>query len=540
MRHQAGDLRRFRLLHYGVAVLTVAAALLLQLALQPLMERESFLLFFVAVVIVAWYGGQGPGLLATILAALVIKFIEPDYWLEWDLASITKLGIFIVAGLLISLLSASRKRAAESLRQARDELERQVQERTAELARANEAWQLEIAERKRLEEQLLQAQKMETIGRLAGGIAHDFNNLLTAIIGYSSILLRHCSQDHPLRAEIEEIEKAGQRAAALTSQLLSFSRKQVLQPRVVDLNSVVTNLERMLRRLIGEDVELVTVLKPELGRVRVDPGQIEQVIMNLAVNARDAMPAGGKLTIETDNVELDEHYAREHVSVRPGPYVMLAVSDTGCGMDKETQAHIFEPFFTTKERGKGTGLGLATVYGIVKQSGGNIWVYSEPGQGTTFKLYFPCVAGQAEMLTQKTESVSQLRGTETILLVEDDQQVQSLAARVLREQGYKVLETSNGKEALHLAAHYLAEIHLVLTDVVMPGMSGRVLVDHLKSLRPELRVLYLSGYTDDTIVHHRVLDPGASFLQKPFTPQGLARKVREVLGEAKRASSRCP
>ena len=387
----------------------------------------------------------------------------------------------------------------------------------------------DITERKQLEEQLRQAQKLEAIGQLAGGIAHDFNNLLTAINGYSDLSLRRLQMEDPLRRNLEEIKKAGERAASLTRQLLAFSRKQVLQPKVLDLNAIVSDLEKMLRRLIGEDVELRTVLETELGKVKADPGQIVQVVMNLAVNSRDAMPRGGKLTIETKNVSLDEEYARQHISVAPGSYVMLAVTDTGTGMNEETRKRIFEPFFTTKELGKGTGLGLSTVYGIVKQSGGNIWVYSEVGHGTTFKVYLPRVGGEAREYKRSAEVEESVEGAETILLAEDEEVVRKLTVQVLEMYGYEVLEASNGGSALLLCERHQGPIHLLVTDVIMPEMSGRELADRLAQLRPEMRVLYMSGYTDNAIVHQGVLDEGANFIEKPFSPDALARKVREVL-----------
>jgi len=382
------------------------------------------------------------------------------------------------------------------------------------------------------EEQLLQAQKMEAVGRLAGGIAHDFNNLLTAIVGYSELALRRIQPEDRLRQEIDEIRKAGERAATLTSQLLAFSRKQVLQPRILDINTVIADTSRMLNRLIGEDIRFRSRLDPELRQVKVDPGQIEQVLMNLAVNARDAMPGGGSLSIETANVYLDEEYARLHAEVRPGHYVMLAVSDTGCGIDTKTMAHIFEPFFTTKEIGKGTGLGLATVYGIVKQSGGHIWVYSEPQKGTTFKVYLPQAEESKSLSAEPIRSDLLPIGRETVLLAEDDYQVRELAHRVLQELGYRVIEASNGDDALKVALQTKDRIDILLTDVVMPHIGGKELSGRLKERKPELKVLYLSGYTADSIVHHGVLDEGVAFLHKPFTPGELARKVREVLDVA--------
>ncbi|MDY7040589.1 MAG: ATP-binding protein, partial [Chloroflexota bacterium] len=376
---------------------------------------------------------------------------------------------------------------------------------------------------------LLQAQKMEAVGRLAGGVAHDFNNLLTAITGYTSLLLRNLGEDDPLRGDVEEIKKAAHRAASLTGQLLAFSRRQMLQPKMLDLNTVITSMEAMLRRLIREDIKLVTVLAPDLGYVKADPGQIEQVIMNLAVNARDAMPQGGKLTIETVNTYLDEDYAVQAVDVQAGPYVMIEVTDTGVGMDEEILSHIFEPFFTTKGLGKGTGLGLATVHGIIKQSGGHIEVYSEPERVTTFRIYLPQVEGEIEQVEQVQIPLESLLGSETILLVEDADIVRALARVVLHRNGYNVLEASHGREALLVCEQHDGPIHLLVTDVVMPEMGGRELAEHLTALHPEMKVLYASGYTDDAIVHRDVFERDTAFLQKPFTPEALMRKVREVL-----------
>jgi len=389
----------------------------------------------------------------------------------------------------------------------------------------------DITEQKNLEAQLLQSQKMEAIGKLSGGVAHDFNNLLTSITGNAELLSMKLEKDSPFKEYVTEISKASDRAASLTRQLLAFSRKQVLQPKVMSLNGAILDMEKMLRRLIGEDIDLKTTLSDELGNVEADPGQVEQVILNLCVNARDAMPRGGKITIETANVELDESYTRTHRTVIPGPYVMMAISDDGSGMDKETQSRIFDPFFTTKERGKGTGLGLSTVYGIVKQSEGNIWLYSEPGQGTTFKIYLPRVEKSVEKIVKTKEPVKSLTGTETVLVVEDDGMVRKLAHKVLKDYGYKVLVAENGKEGLKICEENKGPIHLMLTDVVMPEMGGRKLADHLKDLRPEIKVLYMSGYTDNTIVHHGILDKGMNFIQKPFTPETLAAKVRGMLEE---------
>lgn len=384
------------------------------------------------------------------------------------------------------------------------------------------------------EEQLRQSQKLEAIGMLAGGIAHDFNNLLTVILGYSDISLARLNEEDPLHRNITEVTKAAERAAALTRQLLAFSRKQVMQPKVLDLNAVVSESERMLRRLIGEDIGLRTVLETEVGSVKADPGQIEQIIMNLAVNARDAMPQGGKLTLETKNVYLDEDYAKNHVAVIPGPYVMLAVSDSGSGIDEQTLLHIFEPFFTTKEKGKGTGLGLSTVYGIVKQSGGNVWVYSEVGRGTTIKIYLPRVDERAQESERSAETVADRQGSETILLAEDEEAVRTLARQVLEIHGYQVLEAANGGAALLICERHKEPIHLLITDVIMPEMSGRDLADRLAQLRPDMKVLFMSGYTDNAIVHQGVLDEGTNFIQKPFPTDALARKVRAVLDAPKK------
>jgi len=382
-----------------------------------------------------------------------------------------------------------------------------------------------------LEEQLRQAQKMETIGRLAGGVAHDFNNILTAILGFAELLLVRLDEDEGGRKYVEQIRNAAERAAALTNQLLAFSRRQILQLKILNLNLMVTNIEKMLYRLIGEDIELVTLLDPQLGQVEADPAQMDQVLMNLAVNARDAMPDGGKLTIETKNVYLDEDYARQYMEVKPGPYVMLSVSDTGVGMDAETQAHLFEPFFTTKDVGQGTGLGLAMIYGIIKQSNGYIWVYSEVDQGTTFKIYLPRLEETIQPEVKPSDTFEIQEGDETILLVEDAEMVRTLGEKILTQSGYAVLMACNGAEALRLCREYTDPIHLLLTDVVMPGMSGRELADQVTLMHPETKILYMSGYTDETIVHHGLLKPGIAFLQKPFSTSELTRKLREILDE---------
>ena len=384
-------------------------------------------------------------------------------------------------------------------------------------------------DRHRVETATLQSQRLESVGRLAGGVAHDFNNLLTAITGYSELILEELPPGDRLREDVEEIRKAAARAGALTRQLLAFSRKQVLEPKPLDLNDVVADVEKMLRRLIGEDIKLETALQPDLGTVKADPGQIEQVIVNLVVNARDAMPQGGTITLETANVVLDGTYADQHIAVTPGRYVMFAVTDTGIGMDKETQARIFEPFFTTKGPDRGTGLGLSTVYGIVKQSGGSIWVYSEPAHGTTFKIYLPMVDEEVIATTTSGDAPRTVNGTETVLLAEDEEVVRRLTGRILAQAGYHVLVATTGAEALAVSEAYDGPIHLLISDVVMPQMSGGELRRRLAAARPSVRILYLSGYTDPGIVQQGLLEGGAAFLQKPFTAEALLRKVRDVL-----------
>ena len=386
----------------------------------------------------------------------------------------------------------------------------------------------DVTDRLRLEEQLRQAQKMEAVGMLAGGVAHDFNNLLTIITGYSQLVLNSLPPDDPNRHSVDQIIQAGTRAASLTQQLLAFSRRQVLQPKVVELNTLVTSLSTMLRRLIGEDIDLRLSLGADLGRVHADPGRVEQVLMNLAVNARDAMPKGGILTLETSNVILDATYTSRHLAVKPGPYVMVAVSDTGSGMDEDTQSHLFEPFFTTKSSGKGTGLGLSTVFGVVKQSGGSVQVYSEQGRGTTVKVYLPRI-DQPLAVEAAGESKVMTAGTETILLVEDDDMVRTLIRETLERAGYKIKDTADPVEALRISAAYRETVHLLITDVVMPKVSGTELAGRLLKRRPDLKVLYISGYTDNAVINSGLLQAEVAFLQKPFTPANLINKVREVL-----------
>src|SRR6267154_1698264 len=391
---------------------------------------------------------------------------------------------------------------------------------------------VDITDRKMLENQLLQARKMEAVGRLAGGVAHDFNNLLTIIKGYVEMAIQRCLDRPELHSDIRRIEDAADRAVTLVRQLLAFSRKQVLRPKILDLNAIVMNLDQLLRRLMSENIEMKTFVSKEVGAIKADPGQIEQVVMNLVVNARDALPSGGRILIETSNVDLDSTYTRDHAVVRPGSYVMLAVSDTGVGMSADTVAHIFEPFYTTKESGRGTGLGLSTVYGIVKQSEGYIWVYSETGRGSTFKVYLPRVDEPAEALPAGKVPAANQSGSETILLVEDQPQVRELAQMVLAGKGYTVVVAATPEEAERVCAQRVRGIHLLLTDVIMPGVSGRELAKRLTARQPNMRVLYMSGYTFNVIAQGGMLEDGVAFLQKPFTPSTLAEKVREILDRA--------
>jgi signal transduction histidine kinase/ActR/RegA family two-component response regulator len=389
----------------------------------------------------------------------------------------------------------------------------------------------DITERRLLEDQLRQSQKMEAVGQLAGGVAHDFNNLLTVIKGNTQLLLEKVEPGDPRRSGLEQIQKAADRAASLTSQLLAFSRKQVVAFRVLDLNGVLSNMVQLLHRLLGEHIELRVMNAQNLGRVKADPGQIEQIVMNLALNARDAMPEGGRLTIETANVMLDRGFDAQHVTVKPGAYVLLSVSDTGNGIPPEVLPHVFEPFFTTKPQGKGTGLGLSTVYGIVKQSNGYIWASSE-GQGATFKVYLPRVDQPVDRVEMPIQTPGELRGTETVLLVEDEEGVRSLIELMLQKNGYTVVEACSAEEALDFAQNDSTPVHLLLTDIVLPRMTGRELSEKIAALRPGIKTLFMSGYTDDDIIKSGVLDSKAAFLQKPFSRESLLQKVREVLGRA--------
>jgi signal transduction histidine kinase/CheY-like chemotaxis protein len=387
----------------------------------------------------------------------------------------------------------------------------------------------DITAHKRTEEQFWLAQKMEAIGRLAGGVAHDFNNLLSVINGYSDLAMHRLPKEHALQKDLSMVFQAGKKAESLTRQLLAFSRRQILQPRVIDLNSLINDLEKMLLRIIGEDIELITRIDSDLGAVKADPTQLEQVLMNLAVNSRDAMPQGGKLIIETQNIVFSTDMVQERVTMSAGNYVMLAVTDTGGGMDEETRSNIFEPFFTTKEKGKGTGLGLSTVYGIIKQTGGYIWVYSEIDKGTTFKIYLPQVSEKVENITVIKAPPETLRGDETVLLVEDDSDVRTVSEQILNQFGYKVLQAANGKQALQIITENDKKIDLIITDVVMPEMSGKELVDILINEGNGFKVLYLSGYSDEAVVHHGIMHGGVDFLAKPFGTETLLRKVREIL-----------
>ncbi len=618
LRNRSITPARAPVLRYGVAVLSIILALIPAFLLSDVVESR-LVVFAVAIMVSAWYGGWKPGLVATSFALTVSAYFSlagahtPSEYRR----AIIHLALFVfVAGLICSFNAALRS-AQEGLRRSEINFRSLVTHAPygvcrcdsagilldvnpalvamlgyasgAELVGSNlanlyadsqqwfgladylrslqkfhglnadwtrrdrsiisvrlsgrafrneantiffELFAEDVTERRALEQQLRQAQKMEAVGRLAGGIAHDFNNLLMVISGYSEFLLERIGDDPALRGHAQEIANAAERATSLTRQLLAFSRKQMLAPKIVDLNSVVTENVKMLTRLIGEDIDLVMVPGPDIGAVKADPGQIEQVIMNLAVNARDAMPHGGKLTIETANVTLDANYARFHAPVKPGDYVMLAISDTGMGMDADTQAHIFEPFYTTKGL-KGTGLGLSTVYGIVKQSEGYIWLYSETGKGTSFKIYLPRFSATGEALASQpalaADADQPSPGHETILLVEDEENLRRLARQSLETQGYRVIDAPDGAAAMKISQAHKGPIHLLLTDVIMPGMNGRELANQLSPTRPEMRVLYMSGYTENHIGHNGTLDQGITLLQKPFTLPALKAKVREVL-----------
>jgi PAS domain S-box-containing protein len=607
---------RAPVLRYGVAVLSIILALIPAFLLADVVESR-LVVFAVAIMVSAWYGGWKPGVVATSFALTVSAYFSfagarspADYR-----RAVIHLALFVfVAGLICSFNAALRS-AQEGLRRSEvnfrslvthapygvcrcdsagilldvnpalvsmlgyDSAAKLVGRNLANLYSDSQQWFVladylrlmekfqglagdwlrndrtivsvrlsgrafrderntiffelfaeDVTERRALEQQLRQAQKMEAVGRLAGGIAHDFNNLLMVISGYSEFLLERIGDDQEMRGHAREIANAAERATSLTRQLLAFSRKQMLDPKIVDLNSVVAENVKMLTRLIGEDIDLVMVPGQDIGAVKADPGQIEQVIMNLAVNARDAMPKGGKLTIETANVTLDANYARFHAPAKPGDYVMLAISDTGMGMDAETQAHIFEPFYTTKGL-KGTGLGLSTVYGIVKQSEGYIWLYSETGKGTSFKIYLPRFSATGEALaTQPALAQEQTsKGHETILLVEDEENLRRLARQSLENQGYNVIDAPDGAAAIKISQAHPGPIHLLLTDVIMPGMNGRELANKLSPTRLEMRVLFMSGYTENHIGHNGTLDEGVTLLQKPFTLSALRSKVREML-----------
>jgi PAS domain S-box-containing protein len=608
---------RAPILRYGVAVLSTALALIPTILLANVSESR-LVLFGVAVMISAWYGGWKPGLVATSFALTVGAYftLAGEHTPAQLRTAIIRLSLFFFLAMLICWLNAALRAAQENLRRSEMNFRSLVMNApygicrcdssgkildvnpafldllghpsteqligqhifglyadtdswfdladflrsaspfhglTAEWKRKDgsttvvrvsgrsvtngngdavvlfELFAEDVTERRALEQQLRQSQKMEAVGRLAGGIAHDFNNLLMVISGYSEFLLERLVGAPELRAPAQEIASAAERASSLTRQLLAFSRKQMLAPQIVSLNGIVAENTKMLTRMIGEDIDLVMLADPSLWPVRADAGQIEQVIMNLAINARDAMPSGGKLTIETSNINVDEEQARQHAPLPVGDYVMLSISDTGAGMDAETQSHIFEPFFTTKGT-KGTGLGLSTVYGIIKQSGGYIWVYSEVGKGTTFKIYLPRVASISETAAQVVKAADAVEpGTETILVVEDEPNLRYLARQYLEKQGYRVIEAADGAVAMQIAVAHEGTIHLLLTDVIMPGMNGRELAQRISEIRPNVKVLYMSGYTENVVGHNGMLDAGVRLLQKPFNLRDLRTVVREVL-----------
>ena len=462
---------------------------------------------------------------------------NPVYGLEGVVKALTALASMATFAMLVPMLpTLIALPSPAQLKRANEALAGEIEERKAaeaQVHKINEELEARVAsrtaERQSLHDQLLHAQKMEAVGRLAGGVAHDFNNLLTVILGYSEMLRDHVRSDATAQEFSSEVTYAAQRASSLTNQLLAFSRRQVAVPRIVDVNEIVIGIDKMLRRIIGEDIQLEARLATALPSVKVDPSHIDQVIMNLAVNSRDAMPGGGKLTIETAEIVLSEEYAERHIGVGPGRYVMLAVSDTGTGMDAATKARLFEPFFTTKEQGKGTGLGLSIVYGIVKQNGGDILVYSEPGRGTAFKIYLPAMTAPAEALADDAEGATSALAGETILLVEDEPQVRSLTRTMLSRLGYHVLEAESGEEALVIAENFEGQLDMLLTDVVMPRMNGTDLSRRMRVARPGIRVLYMSGYTDSGVVDQGMLEAGTPFIQKPFTSATLSQKVRQVL-----------
>jgi len=618
LRNRSITPARAPVLRYGVAVLSIILALIPAFLLSDVVESR-LVVFAVAIMVSAWYGGWKPGLVATTFALTVSEYFSfagarspADYR-----RAIIHLALFVFVAGLICWFNAALRYAQEGLRRSEINFRSLVTHAPYGVCRCDSAGILldvnpalvamlgygsgtnlvgrnlanlysdsqqwfsladylgllekfqglpaewlrndrtivnvrlsgrafrderntiffelfaeDVTERRALEQQLRQSQKMEAVGRLAGGIAHDFNNLLMVISGYSEFLLGQIGDDPGMRGHAQEIANAAARATSLTRQLLAFSRKQMLDPRIVDLNGVVAENVKMLTRVIGEDIDLVMVPGPYIGAVKADPGQIEQVIMNLAVNARDAMPQGGRLTIETANVTLDANYARFHAPVKPGDYVMLAISDTGVGMDADTQAHIFEPFYTTKGL-KGTGLGLSTVYGIVKQSEGYIWVYSETGKGTSFKIYLPRFSATGETLATQpalaADADQPIPGHETILLVEDEENLRRLARQYLENQGYNVIDAPDGATAIQISQAHKGPIHLLLTDVIMPGMNGRELANKVSPTRPDMRVLYMSGYTENHIGHNGTLDEGITLLQKPFTLPALKAKVREML-----------
>jgi len=618
LRNRSITPARAPVLRYGVAVLSIILALIPAFLLSDVVESR-LVVFAVAIMVSAWYGGWKPGLVATTFALTVSAYFSfagarspADYR-----RAIIHLALFVFVAGLICWFNAALRYAQEGLRRSEINFRSLVTHAPYGVCRCDSAGILldvnpalvamlgygsgtnlvgrnlanlysdsqqwfsladylgllekfqglpaewlrndrtivnvrlsgrafrderntiffelfaeDVTERRALEQQLRQSQKMEAVGRLAGGIAHDFNNLLMVISGYSEFLLGQIGDDPGMRGHAQEIANAAARATSLTRQLLAFSRKQMLDPRIVDLNGVVAENVKMLTRVIGEDIDLVMVPGPDIGAVKADPGQIEQVIMNLAVNARDAMPQGGRLTIETANVTLDANYARFHAPVKPGDYVMLAISDTGVGMDADTQAHIFEPFYTTKGL-KGTGLGLSTVYGIVKQSEGYIWVYSETGKGTSFKIYLPRFSATGETLATQpalaADADQPIPGHETILLVEDEENLRRLARQYLENQGYNVIDAPDGATAIQISQAHKGPIHLLLTDVIMPGMNGRELANKVSPTRPDMRVLYMSGYTENHIGHNGTLDEGITLLQKPFTLPALKAKVREML-----------